>query len=250
MTRVTLLILKYSFLLPFAFLLVGCSGKVMEIKTDREIATEVIRVTDGDSIGIRHRIRCTVGSKIKYTTGVKYIGIDALERHAPFYKSARELNKSLVFGKTVRLVFDREKVDGNGRLLAYVYAGDIFVNAEMVRRGYARASSAEPNTKHDALFQQLEQEARENNRGMWSLRGLVQETEPEPVDHQDAAVTRDDCGYAASRNSKIFHLLSCRSVKSIAEENKVYFRTLKEALESDRRPCKVCKPEEFENISE
>jgi micrococcal nuclease len=232
--------------------LVGCSGKIVELETDREITTEVIRVTDGDSIGIRHRIRCTVGDKVKYTASVKYIGIDALERYAPFYKSARELNKRLVYGKTVKLVFDRMKVDRYGRLLAYVYVKDIFVNAEMVRRGYARASSAEPNTKHAALFRRLEQEARESKRGMWSFRGLAQETEPEPVDdhREDAAAAEGDYKYVASRNSKIFHLLSCRSVERIAEENRVYFRTLKEALESNRRPCKVCRPEELEDTSQ
>ena len=37
----------------------------------------------------------------------------------------------------MRLDFDAERRDVYGRLLAYVYLGDRFVNAELVERGYA-----------------------------------------------------------------------------------------------------------------
>ena len=43
-------------------------------------------------------------------------------------------------GERVRLRFDAERRDRYGRLLAYVYRerDGLFVNAELVRRGYAR----------------------------------------------------------------------------------------------------------------
>ena len=64
-------------------------------------------------------------------------------------------NHRLVEGRTVRLVFDRERRDVYGRLLAYVYTrprGEAgrsrFVNAALVRDGYARTLTIAPNTAH------------------------------------------------------------------------------------------------------
>ena len=55
----------------------------------------------------------------------------------------------------MRLVFDAERRDVYGRLLAYVYVGDEFVNAELVRRGYARTLTIPPNDRYAALFDRL-----------------------------------------------------------------------------------------------
>ena len=48
--------------------------------------------------------------------------------------------------------------------------------------------------------------------------------------------------YVASRNSDVFHRLSCHYVDQINPENKIYFSTRDEAIASGRRPCKVCSP--------
>ena len=52
----------------------------------------------------------------------------------------------------MRLVFDPEHRDVYGRLLAYVYVGDTFVNAELVRRGYATTLTIPPNDRFAARF--------------------------------------------------------------------------------------------------
>ncbi len=105
---------------------------------------------------------------------VRYIGIDAPEvwnrwrgGTDPFAREAKTLNKRLVAGKWVRLVRDVVDRDKYGRLLRYVYVGDVFVNAEMVRQGLARAFRVPPNEVHAALFERLEREARRRRRGMW-----------------------------------------------------------------------------------
>ena len=51
----------------------------------------------------------------------------------PFSSDATEFNKELLEGRKIRLEFDEEKYDRYGRLLAYVYADDIFVNEEIVK---------------------------------------------------------------------------------------------------------------------
>jgi len=57
-----------------------------------------------------------------------------------------------------------------GRLTAlrYVYLENVFINAELVKEGLARAIAYPPDTKHQAYLEQMEAEAREAGRGMWA----------------------------------------------------------------------------------
>ncbi|ABS59929.1 thermonuclease family protein [Fervidobacterium nodosum] len=48
--------------------------------------------------------------------------------------------------------------------------------------------------------------------------------------------------YVGNVKTKVFHNSSCRYVKEMDEENKVYFKTREEAIDSGYRPCKVCNP--------
>jgi len=232
-----------SLLLP-TFLLAGCFGTGSDIdqwsdlKDLKESSGRVVRVTDGDTVSMNVAIRCFIDGRIRDLARVRYIGIDALEKSEPFYHSARELNRSMVYGKRVKLVFDEKKVDGYDRLLAYVYVDDIFVNAEIVRRGYARASRAEPNTRYAELFQSLEAQAKEQKIGIWSIP-VPEMAKKEPK--QIETPTKGKSRLVASKSSEVFHVLSCRWVKEITNV-KEYFYTYKEAEESGRRPCKVCRP--------
>ncbi|HWO48307.1 MAG TPA: thermonuclease family protein, partial [Solirubrobacterales bacterium] len=54
-----------------------------------------------------------------------------------------------------------------GRLLAYVYVGDRFVNAALVREGYARTLEIPPNTSRADQLATLEQRAGEHGLGLW-----------------------------------------------------------------------------------
>lgn len=245
-------ILKYGFPLILLFLLIGCFGTVENTgpipDQDSSISTHLVAyVSDGDSIVLRYAIKYEFDGEIKYINRIRYIGIDAPEYNEPYYQAAKALNKSLVHGKRIRLELDKERVDRYNRLLAYVYVGDTFVNAEMVRRGYARAVRMEPNTKYADLFQQLEREAREQRRGMWVSREISQDAGSDPqAEESEAATEAQEHRYVASKNSDVFHVPSCQWVQKIAEENKVYFSTYKEGIDSGRRPCRVCRPDEGE----
>jgi micrococcal nuclease len=67
-------------------------------------------------------------------------------------------------------VYDVDRLDRYGRTLAYVYrASDArFVNASLVRNGFARAYTVPPNVEHADDFVTWEREAREAERGLWS----------------------------------------------------------------------------------
>jgi micrococcal nuclease len=104
---------------------------------------------------------------------VRLIGVNTSEiGHAkqPVHLSEKEavvLTVQLVEGKKVRLEFDRQRQDKHKRLLAYVYVGDIMLNAELVRQGYAQVVTSPPNIKYQELLLQLQREAREAKRGLW-----------------------------------------------------------------------------------
>ena len=71
----------------------------------------------------------------------------------------------------MRLVEDVEAHDRYGRRLAYVYRerDDLFVNAELVRRGFATVRRPfPPNVAHADEFADLARAARRDQRGLWS----------------------------------------------------------------------------------
>jgi micrococcal nuclease len=123
---------------------------------------------DGDTIAVRTR-----GGR---SVHVRLLGIDTPETVDPrrpvgcYGPEASAYTKHLVTGRTVTLRYDRELHDRYGRFLAYVWlAGPrpVFVNAELVRRGYARSYPFPPNTAHAALFAGLERSAAVAGRGLW-----------------------------------------------------------------------------------
>ena len=109
------------------------------------------------------------GDTIKLSDGniVRYIGINTPEVDESLGKEATEANKQLVENKRVRLEYDIQQIDKYGRTLAYVYTDDIFVNAELVRLGYAEISTYGQNLKHLVLFVEYQYEALNNRRGIW-----------------------------------------------------------------------------------
>jgi len=105
---------------------------------------------------------------------VRYIGIDAPETRHPqkpeecFGHEAAEKNRGLVEGKAVYLEKDVSETDRYGRLLRYVFLQDgTFVNAELVRLGYAQVATFPPDVRYADLFLRLQREAREARRGLW-----------------------------------------------------------------------------------
>ena len=150
-----------------AALVVAWTARGDEEAPARELRGRVVRITDGDTIRVALAGR---------TERVRYIGIDTPEEVRPdtpvqcYARRAAAENARLVAGREVRLVLDVEPRDRFGRLLAYVYrAGDgLFVNAALVRGGFARTLTIPPNVRFAVRFRALAARARRAHRGLWS----------------------------------------------------------------------------------
>lgn len=116
----------------------------------------VTNVIDGDTIDVRIN-----GSEYR----IRYIGVNTPERDESCYAEATAANLALVTGQTVTLVRDVNETDRYGRLLRYVYVGDLNVNATLVSQGWAEAVEYPPDTAQTASFRDLERAAAGANRG-------------------------------------------------------------------------------------
>jgi micrococcal nuclease len=76
-------------------------------------------------------------------------------------------NQTLLASGPLRLETDVELRDEFGRLLAYVWAGDVFVNERMVLDGYAWAHDYPPNLARQDRLWSAHDRAREAGVGVW-----------------------------------------------------------------------------------
>lgn len=149
-----------------AVLLTGCSSETPVTETPPGVAATLLQVIDGDTI----RVRMADGREEK----VRYIGIDAPEvAHADapgeyLGDEATAHNALLLASGPLRVETDVDERDDFGRLLAYVWAGEVFVNERMVRDGYARAHNYPPNLALQDRLWEAQDEAREAGIGIWS----------------------------------------------------------------------------------
>ena len=144
--------------------IMAAAGSISLSLYEWDTVYRVERAIDGDTILLSNGRR------------VRYIGIDTPETKHPkrsveyMGHEAAEFNRQLVEGKPVTLEYDVERHDKYGRVLAYVRVDGLFVNAELVREGYAKAYTFPPNVKYSKLFLALQREAREEKRGLWADR--------------------------------------------------------------------------------
>ncbi len=120
------------------------------------IVTEII---DGDTIVVR------LEDGNNYS--VRYIGIDAAERDMQFFTEGFNANADLVLQKEVELIKDVSDTDQYDRLLRYVVIDDVFVNLQLVEKGFARAMQYPPDIACAEALSSAEQGARMSQVGIW-----------------------------------------------------------------------------------
>ncbi len=223
----------------------------------------VKRVVDGDTIELAD------GRK------VRYIGIDTPETVDPrkpvqcFGREAATKNRELVENKEVELEKDLSDTDRYGRLLRYVYVGDLMVNEELVKMGFAQSSTFPPDIKYQERFVDAEKLARKENRGLWvscmmsptpgavtasptqtTILGETTQTAPSVQPSASVFQTTNftsDTGCVIKGNissgGKIYHLAGCGSYeKTVIDETagEKWFCTEEEAVQAGWRKAKNC----------
>lgn len=167
------------------------AGACESDQSSHEGAATVVYVVDGDTIDVRIDGR---------TERVRLIGIDTPETKKPntpiecFGPEASEFTMALLpEGTDVRIERDVVGRDDYGRLLGYVYltapaaapstthgsaasvspsasGGDeeLFVNLEIIRRGYATPLTIEPNSVYADAFAGAASAAEAEDLGLWA----------------------------------------------------------------------------------
>ncbi len=156
-----LLLIILSLLLP------GVSGQTAPEEHTGVTWYTVTRVVDGDTFWIDDG--SGKGLKIRLT------GVDAPEPRNSgkkmkgyFGSESSGYLTDLLDGQQVRLEYDVSRFDRYGRTLAYAYLRDgTFVNADLVKNGYATVMTMPPNIRHAEEFVKLAEKARKQKKGLW-----------------------------------------------------------------------------------
>jgi micrococcal nuclease len=142
-------------------------ARVGEVSIDETKYYPVSYVVDGDTF------KAMIGSR---EITVRVLGINTPETVDPrkpvecYGLEASAEMKSLIAGRTVRLVFNpnRERQDKYGRYLLYVYRDDgLFVNDFLIKEGYAREYTVGTPYSFQSEFRADEQAAKIVQKGLW-----------------------------------------------------------------------------------
>jgi micrococcal nuclease len=191
----------------------------------------VARCIDGDTLQLSNGEKVRLigvdtpesSSNLKLFRDAKRTGQDT-QTILGMGKEAAEFTGKWAVGKQVRLEYDVQKKDKYGRTLAYVYVfvcGPVcmsesegsrdlefvrnkqglylFLNATIVKAGYAQGMTVPPNVKHQELFVKLEKEARERKKGLW---GETVEADPKKSDADFNIEDTANSGNARASNPK------------------------------------------------
>jgi len=155
---------------------------------ERVIDGDTLKLTNGETV---HLIGIDAPETDRDKAAQLIMGTDQdLETMTKMGQEAMEFVKKWFGGKEIHLKLDVQERDKYGRLLAYAYeflceepcdaayiegfhqskTGNsfyTFVNATIIKSGYASPLTIPPNVKYADLFQKLYQEARDAKRGLW-----------------------------------------------------------------------------------
>ena len=114
------------------------------------------------------RIKGVDGIELVDGRVVKYIGVKAPSTKDPGYKQAEAFHRKMAEGKWVNILPGVEPLASDGSLWGFVFINRMtFINAELIRHGYAKAYPVEPNTQYQILFQHLQNRATKRKLGIW-----------------------------------------------------------------------------------
>lgn len=124
------------------------------------LAGRVVGVSDGDTI--------TVLNSSRESFKIRLLGIDAPEKKQGFGGAAKKHLSDLVFGKQVKVEY--EKKDRYGRILGKIKVGTQDINLEQIKKGlawyYAQYAKDQP-IEDRSKYSEAEEKAKKAKIGLW-----------------------------------------------------------------------------------
>lgn len=117
----------------------------------------VVRVEDGATLELEDGVR------------VRLIGVEPPTEDEAEARAATAFLREAVGDRTVELTFDRERIDRDDRILAFVHDEVGCVNESIIAAGHARALRGVPfSSTRQRSFRKAEESARSAKRGLWA----------------------------------------------------------------------------------
>lgn len=122
--------------------------------------------SDGGSVDVA---RVIDGETLSLSDGriLRLVDIDVPER-GPAAAQAKAALAAIIEGQALALKFAGNPKDRQGRVVAELYAGDIWVQSELLRRGLARVAGTADNRIGVPELLAIERRARRYHRGLWA----------------------------------------------------------------------------------
>jgi endonuclease YncB( thermonuclease family) len=135
--------------------------------------SQVDWLPDGDTIHLKN------GDKLRLlhinTPEIKPKKWSKANKPEAYAKEAKQhLEKLIGSSNKIYWLLDKQQKDKFGRYLALVFNHEgTFINADLIKNGFARKLIMPPNQRYWECFHQLEKQARENKQGLWGLKTSV-----------------------------------------------------------------------------
>lgn len=219
-------------LLVATLMMAGCGNS--DDQTEKtEVPKQAITVIDGDTIKIKLK---------KKEETVRLLFIDAPETNhpelgkQPLGEEAKTFHKKLIDqAKKIELEKEETARDKYGRFLAYLRVDGKLVQEELLKKGLARVAYVDQS---DAPYldelKKAEQEAQQNKLGIWQW-GQYSRKDGFHVE----ALEKETTIFVASKNSDVYHPIGCHVVKEIKPENRLYFYSEQDAMQTHRHRSEV-----------
>jgi len=166
-TRAEKIMLGFAFSLLIVVVVWGLTQN-NHIKADQDgyIAAKLIKVIDSNNIKVQ------IAEKEET---VKLLLVDAPDSHEnmPFSQETTEFLKQSLEGKEIKLEQDAVLRGAERKLPMYVYADGVMLNEMLLENGLARVVESTDNVKHIAKFLEIQNAAKENKVGIWSIDNFV-----------------------------------------------------------------------------
>lgn len=217
--------MKYTLFALTIILILAFTACSTTSTTDGRIPATMDRVVDGDTL------RITMDDGTEET--VRLLMVDTPETvHPnepvqPFGPEAGSFVKqNLAEGSSIEVEVDTTTRDRYDRFLAYIWQDGEMINEQLLEEGLARVAYVyEPNTRYEEEFREIEQEAQEAGRGIWSIDGYVSDDgfRPNTASHQ-APSFQIDCedpavkGNHSSSGERIYHVPGGQHYEQTKEE--------------------------------